>query len=565
MTNAIPKENIAGYECRFAVYCPPPEGDNVDVHFVKEIIHLKDGTTKPNFRAWKNFKRPIYVTKTGLQNHKDKKEWEMKDNLLPFDTTEFDKTRTIARALGTQWLTDPRKLNRSPFLYGSDILSTAVLKRTYQDKYPNLITPYTIAPFDVETDVRHGTNEIIMGTLSFGTRVVTAIKRSFVEGYSDVENRLREMLTKYLGHVVEKRGIKWEIVFVDNEADIIIECYKRAHAWKPDFVAIWNIDFDMSKMLDALGRAGIDPKDVFSDPSVPQRYRHFKYKQGPKQKVTASGLVTPIKPPAQWHTVYCPSSFYFIDAMCAYKHTRIGSQEEQSYSLDSILKKHELGGKLKFEEADGLSGIDWHMFMQEKHPLQYVIYNVFDCVSMEELDEKTNDLKFTLPLNSGCSDFSKFNSQPRRAADALHYFCLDNDRVIGSTSDEMQTELDKETIGLEGWITTLPAHLVADNGLQVIAENKYLRTNIRTHVGDLDVAASYPNGGCVFNISKETTHKELCRIDGVSEAVQRQQGINLSGGHTNAVEIACGLYGLPNMETMLKSFQAQQKQEEMTV
>lgn len=70
----------------------------------------------------------------------------------------------------------------------------------------------------------------------------------------------------------------------------------------------------------------------------------------------------------------------------------------------------------------------------------------------------------------------------------------------------------------------------------------------------LDVSASYPNGGCVFNISKETTHKELCKINGVTEIVQRMQGINLSGGHTNAVEFATYLYGLPPMDKMLEAF-----------
>jgi hypothetical protein len=48
----------------------------------------------------------------------------------------------------------------------------------------------------------------------------------------------------------------------------------------------------------------------------------------------------------------------------------------------------------------------------------------------------------------------------------------------------MQTELDEFTVGLDGWIVTLPAHLVDDNGMQVILENPLQMTNIRGHVGD---------------------------------------------------------------------------------
>jgi len=252
--------------------------------------------------------------------------------------------------------------------------------------------------------------------------------------------------------------------------------------------------------------------------------------------------------------VFCPSSFYFVDAMCAYRQIRTGSAEEPSYSLDAILKKHLGMRKLKIEEGAHLTGIDWHQFMQEKHPLEYIIYNVFDCVSMEMLDEKTKDLRLTMPMMAGCSDFEKFNSQPRRTADALHYFCLQNGKVIGTTSSEMATELDKYTLGLDGWIVTLPAHLVMDNGLQIIEECPTLKTNIRGHVGDLDVSASYPNGGSVFNVSKETTHKELCKIEGVAEIVQRMQGVNLSGGATNAIEFCENMYGLPSMNQLLDAF-----------
>lgn len=561
------------YECRFVTYCPPPERGMPDLHVIKEIVHNPDGTTGVNMRKVYDYKVPFWITKEGFRNHKEKKEWEDLSKLNRFESTRADQTFNVAKALGMPWmrgsLRDLCGGEMGQYVYGSDILSTAVIKRSYQDRFPEVNTPFKSAMFDTETDVLHGTNEIQMATLSSVSKVTTIIKRSFVEGHSNVESKLRAMLQKYLGamkmknkktkemetvDIITKRGIQWEIVFVDREVDIVLEIFKRAHEWKPDFLAIWNIDFDIQKVMRALEKANIDPAKVISDPSVPDEYKFFRYKQGPSKKITDSGKVMPIKMAARWHTVYCPASFYFIDAMCAYKHIRIGSPEEPSYGLDSILKKHQLGGKLSFAEADHLTGIDWHMFMQEKYPLEYVIYNVWDCVSMEMLDEDTTDLSLTLPLFSGCSDFATFKSQPRRTADNLHYFALKQNRVIGSTSNEMKTDLDKLTIGVDDWIVTLPAHLVTDSGLQVIKQAPYMRTNIRGHVGDLDVSASYPNGGCVFNISRETTYKELVKIVGVSEEQQRMQGINLSGGHTNAVEWCTSLLGLPQLDTMLNSY-----------
>lgn len=567
--------NIAGYECRFAVYCPPVEPGGPDLHLIKEMVHYKDGTTKPNLRFKPNYQVPYWVTKKGCQNHTQKKEWEELTNVDQYFSTVAERPRAMAKALGMGWMRDPdpRQLSRSPYLYGSDILSTAVIKQSYQKQFPDLNSPYTLSCFDTEKDVVNGTNEIIMATLSMGGRVFTAVQKSFVEGIANAEARSRELFDKYLSafeaiqknketgedeivlvDVVKSRGLQWELLFVDSEIDILIQCFNRAHNWMPDYVSVWNIDFDMPLMLKACERANYDPKHLFSDPKVPNRYRHFKYKQGKKQKKTASGKITPIKPADQWHTVYCPSSFYFIDGMCVYRKIRSQKGEEPKYTLDYILQKNLGMRKLKFKEADHVSGIDWHLLMQTKFKLEYIVYNVFDCISMEMLDEQIKDLQLAMPQASGCSDFETFKSQPRRSADALHYFCLDRGKVFGSTSDDMTSELDKDVLSLDGWIVTLPAHLVADNGLKVIEEYPELRTNIRGHVGDLDVSASYPNGECVFNVSKSTTKKELCRVAGVQEYMQRMQGINLSAGHVNAVEFGQAMFKLPSMEEMLKAF-----------
>lgn len=558
----IDPAQIERVECRFAVYCPPTDNRSSDLHFVKGLFHLKDGTKVPTTWKVKDFKRPFWITKKAFQNHNDKKEWELLSRVQEFKTTQTQLMQSICRAIGEPGFRGSlKRLCRNPYIYGADILSTAVLKRQYMDKYPGDMTPFSVACFDTETDVVHGTEKVIMGTLSYKDRVYTAIDRSYFDGYSDVLPRLEEAMQKYLGEIVKKRNINWVVEIVDTEVDIIRECLKRAHEWKPDFFAIWNMDFDIPKMVTALENAGVDPKDVFSDPSVPPEYRFFEYKRGPKQKVTASGKVIPIKPAAQWHTVFTPASFYVIDSMCAYRHIRTGEPEKQSYGLDFILKEHKLGGKLKFEGADHASGLKWHQLMQTAFKFEYVVYHVWDCVSMEELDEETKDLRLSLPMMSGCSDFENFKSQPRRVVDELHYFVQKQNppRVMGTTSDEMSGEFDEQTISLKDWIIMLPAHLVADNGLKLIEEYPDMRTNIRRSQGDLDVAASYPNGGAVFNISKETTAKEIISIAGVDEYTQRMQGINLCGGHTNAVEFCCNIFKMPTLLEMLHAFEQEQR------
>lgn len=558
------REDIVGAECRHVVYIPPIDGSPDDYHFVKEILHVKKDdkvVQVPNTRIFRNFKRKFWVSKEGFRRYEQKKEWEEIGRLKEFSCTQSQLLTRASQALGQ--MRPPRTLRQlaqSPYLYGCDITSTSVIKQeVYRDRFPDLFTPSTVAMSDTETSIQNG--KVLMQTLSCKEKVYTAIVRSFLDkvgGNDDYKKKkLQEALIKYLPDVVDARKIKWEIDIVEDEGVVVWNVLQKAHEWKPDILAFWNMSFDIKKMNESLEAHKINVANAWCDPSIPEAYRFFNYKEGQPQKVTASGKVTPIPMQARWHVVTAPASFYVLDAMCCYKQVRTGKQEERSYALDYILDKHLKRGKLKFKEADGLSKADWHVFMQRNYPLEYVIYNVFDCVGMELLDEKTKDLSVSVPSGAAMSDYARFNSQPRRVCDKLHYFVLKRGKVMGTTADKMATEMDSKTIGLRDWIVMLPAHLVADNGIKIIKEYPDLTGNLRLHIGDLDVSASYPNGEVTYNVSKETTKKELISIEGVSESVRRMQGINLSGGATNAVEVATGLFKLPQLSTWLTAYRQQ--------
>ena len=75
----------------------------------------------------------------------------------------------------------------------------------------------------------------------------------------------------------------------------------------------------------------------------------------------------------------------------------------------------------------------------------------------------------------------------------------------------------------------------------------------------LDVRSSYPNGVLLGNISKDTTERELCGIEGLEEIEQRRAGINLMSAQVNAVELCCTLFGLPTLDHLLESFKEDHK------
>jgi hypothetical protein len=522
-------------ECRFAFYSKSNEQDDyTDIHLVKEAVYdPSTGLVKPNIKIIENYERSFYVTKKGLRDHTQKKEWTEYDNTDEFRSTQTNLQFAVAKAIGKPWVKGGlRELSASPFLYGTDILSTSMIKQEYRDKNKR-VTPYSNAVFDTETDVLHGTGAIMMATISFKDKVFTAVQKKFVEGYADPVARIQVLAQRHLKEYISKRNITIEVVIVDKEIDIVKATIAKAHAWKPDFLSVWNLEFDMDKVIDACLKAGVDIATILSEPSLPNRYKNFKFKKGAAKKTTASGKVMNYKPSQRWHTVFCPASFYWIDAMSTYRQVRTGEPEEPSYGLDAILNKKLKIGKMTdiVPESEKYTGLEWHVFMQSKYPLEYVVYNMFDCISMEILDEETKDLQLSLPMFAGCTDFQHFNSQPKRASDRLHYF------------------------DLSGHIVMLPAHLRTDSGLKIIEENSEITTNIYCAVADLDIEGSYPNGECVFNISKETTSKELISIEGISDEMQRAQAINLSSGKSNAVEIATTLFKLPTFDKLLEEFE----------
>lgn len=549
------KPTIVARECKFAIHIPERYNVRPDLHLIKEQQHWSDGSITPNVRLVKDFRRKFWVTNKSKRSHTQKKEWEHLDNLVEYECTESQLRDHVAKALELTYTNDHlKKLAASPYVYGIDISSASLIRHNYMQKYPDHISPYNIASFDIETKLVNGVTIVKMATIAFRNRVYTGVLRDLVSGIGDLKMSLRAAMHRYLPQYRDR--LEDEVEVFDSEVELIRHVFAKAHQWSPDILAIWNMDYDIPKVLEMLERHRVKATDVLCDPNVPEVARICKYKEGRKKKVTASGKVTPISPAARWHTFILTAGFYVLDAMCVYKQLRLSKAEEPSYALDAILNKELSSRKLTFEQADEYSGLRWHDFMQENYPVEYIVYNRYDCLSMLELDDKTKDLSFTVPEFAGVTEFQKFNSQPKRIADALHFYCMDRSFVLGSVgySDDEDEEED-EGLGLKGWIVTLPAELQV-HGLPVIAGNQNISTNIRCMVYDSDAVAAYPTAITSLSVSKETTRRELINVKGVSEDVFRMQNINLMSGPVNALEYGITMFKLPKPQEALELYLA---------
>lgn len=456
----IHKADIAAVECRFVQYVAPPDYSKPDRHYIKEIVHLKNGKTVPRLIYIENYKRPFYITKPGYRTYKQHKEWEDLHKVDKFTCRQCDLTNSIANALGKRGFRGSYKMVvRDPYVYGSDIPSTALIKRKYRKRFPDVVTPYSVAVLDTEADMIHGHKETIMCSVTMKDKAVIVIQKASLKGFSNPVDRIYKAIDKYLINGDEKissalknRNINFKVLIAENEFDIFKIIFQYIHEWKPDFLAIWNMHYDINKIIECCKKYNVDPKYLFSDPDVPDEYKYFKFQEGQSQKVSDSGKATSLDFHRQWHSVITPASYWVIDPMCLYKQIRIGAQEEESYSLDFLLNKVLKLSKLKFKEADAYEKAEWHIFMQSYHMIEYAVYNLWDCISVELFDEKTLDMQLSIAAQAVDSGFDVFNKMPRRIVEYLDDFIKPAQKVMGTSSDQMVDEINNKILGVDGWI-----------------------------------------------------------------------------------------------------------------
>lgn len=571
MTEQKLSTEIAGIECKHVGYVVSKDRKH-DLLTVKEVINYTDGRRETNLRLLVDFKRPFYIDRAANAppgshgTYKDKREWQDLDKLQPFTSTQVDLANSIYRALNpNRVMSRPMRLRevcRSPYVYGADITTPTLVKHHYMERWPDYngagkaSTPLSVTMLDTETDMVRGTGEIIMLTIAEGPKVYSYIQSSFLKTTLNPEQDLQAAFHFYLGEYKAKRNIDYKVFLCKDAAEVVTKSLAQLHLWRPDIVAIWNMNFDIPKMLAELKNAGLDAGDYWSDPSVPKDFREVTYREGSSQKVTQAGKTMPLPPFDRWHTLVAPASFQVIDAMCLYRKLRFAKGMENGYSLDAVLERNLGIRKLKFSQADKYLGARWHAFMQANYPVEYCVYNAFDCISMQELDEKTGDISHQLNIHSGHSEYSVFSSQPTRTWDDLCFECIKVNKIAASTSDKMRDEFDELTTPLGGLIVTLPSHQVHHTGIQACNDWPDYHTLLWGHVADLDIAGTYPTTEGLMNISKETTSKEILKIEGLDEITQRSLGINLTGGRANSVEICLQALKAPSFDTLLADYLA---------
>jgi len=450
----IKQNDIVSRECRHVTHLPYKEGYRKDTHIIKEILHYEDGTSKKNLRIVEDYKRPFWITKPYYQKHKQKKESEELTKLNKYTCTQSDMPTAIASRLGSKYVgcKTMRDVSSSPYLYGSDISSNVIIKQEYMTAFPDTVTDYHVVGLDLEWDVVDDWISVI--TIMDKDRMLTVINSRLInERGKALDEVLHRLYEKYVPDSKTKNSFKRQHVVLDSELSMIKLVFKELHIWQPDFVTTWSLDADIPKMTKVIEDNGLHPKDIYCDPNLPNNLKYFRYIEGGANFKSESGKFKPLSPHEKWSYAIFTASFFFIDAMATYYYVRVGGKViPGGFSLDNVIKQ-ELGdkfGKLKFGDDPKYKGIDWHIYMSQNKPKEYVTYNQYDVQGMMDLLEHTKDLSIVASLLSGPSEFYKFKSGPKKLLDRMHFFYMDRGRVLGTKAPIK--DKDQKTLSLSNWI-----------------------------------------------------------------------------------------------------------------
>lgn len=568
---------IVSRECKHATYSIDSKGrsDN-DCLTVKEWIVLDNGIRFPNVRIVENYKRPYWVTKPALRDHPEKIEFEHMKNLDRFESTQIRLARDICYRLGYG---NPshglRVLARSPYLYGLDAPAEAFLKQSYMDRYPDSFIPNDVTVADSETDMTADYHKPILWSRVTDEGVWLYVSRLWsctIPGYEDhVRNEYFRILSDWIKPIKEKltnrRGeypayldrvekLPLHIVTHDDDYEITAAMMADIHASHTDILTGWNFHFDCEVIKKTCHMAGKDYVDLFSDPKVPAQYRHARIEQGDTVRISASGVKTNLGPQERWDTMVTTSTFRIVDAMQIHWQLRKAmGKESGGYGLDALMQRHLGAGKANFpDDSLAPSGTArWHIDMQANFKVNYGVYSIMDSLLVKIKDWKDSDLSQQISALAGSCDYNLFNRQPSiNATDMLFSSIRDQNKVICSTSDQMETELDKLTLGSADWIVTFPSFNVNTEGMNVLKGLPDVKSTLYGYCSDADVETTYPTAEIITNLSRDTTVSEPIGVKGVTRSDMRIIAVNLTGGPSNALEILQHVAKVPSLTEWLE-------------
>lgn len=346
------------------------------------------------------------------------------DKVDHFSTFSDNLYRSVAEKTGAMAYYDRIRLNngpnsynmnnlfKSPLLYGADVdLEDQYIAKFYREFDPD--PNYTLHKcyYDIETDIYHFTGFPDPKDALTPVCLITLIDEKAMKAYTFIlRNAKNALLTdfekdteSFKTYMKEKTSetdnlnMDFELLYYDDEVDLIIDFFKKVHEIDPDYCAAWNASFDFQTLMNRLER--LLKEKSKKDKNINPYYDTREYMCDSKylDHVNERGANIHVTPKAYYSkgrerqgirtdTFVVVDGINWIDQMLTYESIHISGGKLDSYKLDYVANV-ELGKeKLPYGPGETIRNLLY------KNTKRFVEYNIRDVLLLLLIEEKTLDI-----------------------------------------------------------------------------------------------------------------------------------------------------------------------------
>ena len=301
----------------------------------------------------------------------------------------------------------------------------------------------------------------------------------------------------------------------DNELDLLKMTFGVLHKFKPDFILIWNMGYDIPAIMKRLQVLGEDPRAYFCHPDFGTPYIKYNYDRIYRNDFKNKN-----------ESFDCTSYSTWCDQMLQYAGVRKSRSDYGGNNLDNVAKI-ELGAEKRRYSKKTVNVINGAI----EEYWNFVKYSINDVLLQYGIDKRTGDLQglFEQALYGG----TRLSKALKQSVYLKNVFALDyfkkydivpknNDNVSYINNKDEEEAVDKDIAAelySDGEVDmdkydeiSLPGAVVGDptlneaTGINLLGRrsNSYFR-----YVCDLDYSSMYPYIKISSNIGPHTQYGRI--------------------------------------------------------
>jgi DNA polymerase elongation subunit (family B) len=521
------------------------EGPDKEDFVFYTYIEGNDSDIKIKIR--RNPQVEFYVTKP---SHRDpdintKIQTMPKSSLDQYFCTPKDLNNVLASALGTR-NKNPYHLLSNFHVYNADITAEYQLRASISKRTSSIVAQHPEYPehlpinkvergaLDIETSTTpdRPLGEVILCSFTdFNLKTYVGIDRQYAGPHT-----LQEFADHMRVAIGEERILKYGLTFelmMGNEVEIIAWCLDKVHKSNVSAVGIWNMDFDIPHLLKRLEYRKVDPKTVFCDSRIPEKYQVLNYVHGIPR---ATEHFT-----EKWSWFHCTAKHFFYDAMCLHSRLNKVNGLEPAFGLSFIMDKYLKEPKLFADEESS------HPDMQTNRKLDYCAYNAWDSILVVLFERKMKQIEALLTLN-GINPLSIFNKSTHTGKNEFTSYCGDSKNLaVCTVKGPNIADYEEDAPALGGAV--LEPNKAMGLGVSILEENE-VESKVNVSNSDLDITTAYPMATVTLNDSRDTALYTTLSVNG-NPNLTEDFFSNFLQAKENAVYLMSTYFNAPTMTGLL--------------